>query len=386
MHSPSFHEQYEEFSQNPEQARLEWLALLFTILGTAVLALGHNSPLLESLSRKSTPWDRVTDLSERYYTAAMKCLEADHYLWRHNVTTLQALLILIYGIQHSHGHSWTLLGLAYHLAISIGCHVDPAAFSLDVVVAEERRRCWLALITLLCNQNTSMTGFDMNQTVSSSRVQHPAGMHDDDITRDRQLPIAESAEMTPVSYLVWKFRLFRISSEICDPLLLTQPDDLSIRQRLDAVIRAELDPLEKKYAAMVGTDPSIVHVNLLLSLAHHLVLLLHSGILNEAVSDLSHYEWSKKCCTQSAQRVLELHADFSELPQFVPFHWYIRGRGAFYAFHAAFILFLIISLDPEKNCPLKILRLLHECHARLEASRMQSQLCARTATTLRHML
>ena len=356
------------------------------MLGTAVLALGHNSRLLETLSRKSTPWDRFTDLSERYYTAAMKCLEADHYLWRHNITTLQALLILIYGIQHSHGHSWTLLGLAYHLAISVGCHVDPAAFSLGIVVAEERRRCWLALITLLCNQNTSMTGFDMNQTVSSSRVQHPARVWDEDIVLGRQQPIEDSAEMTPVSYLVWKFRLFRISSEICDPVLLARPNDLAIRQRLDAVIRAELDPLEQRYAAMVGTDSSVVHVNLLLSLAHHLVLLLHSGILNDAASGLTQHEWSKKCCTESAQRVLELHADFQQLPQFAPFHWYIRGRGAFYAFHAAFVLFLIVSLEPENTCSLKVLRLLHECHARLEASQTQSRLCARTATTLRHML
>jgi hypothetical protein len=365
---------------------LEWLALLFTILGTAVLALGHNSRLLETLSRKTTPWDRVTDLSGRYYTAAMKCLEADHYLWRHNITTLQTLLILIYGIQHSLGHSWTLLGLAYHLVISVGCHVDPAAFDLDIVVAEERRRCWLALITLLCNQNTSMTGFDMNQTVSSSRVRPPAGVWDEDIVHGRQQPLENSAKMTPVSYLIWKFRLFRVSSEICDPVLLARPDDLAIRRRLDAVIRTELDPLEQKYAALVGTDPSVVHFNLLLSLAHHLVLLLHSGILNDATSGLTQHEWSKRCCTESAQRVLELHADFQQLPHFAPFHWYIRGRGAFYAFHAAFVLFLIVSLEPENTCPLKVVRLLHECHARLEASQTQSRLCARTATMLRHML
>ncbi|KAJ5617421.1 hypothetical protein N7537_002535, partial [Penicillium hordei] len=96
-------------------ASLAWLALLFTILGTAVLTLENDSPLLGTLSRKPTPWDRVTELSERYYTAAMKCLEADRYL--------------------CHGQTWTLLGLVYHLALSIGCHVDPATFSLDIVEA-----------------------------------------------------------------------------------------------------------------------------------------------------------------------------------------------------------------------------------------------------------
>ncbi|KAJ5207248.1 hypothetical protein N7491_002121 [Penicillium cf. griseofulvum] len=181
LHSPTFHERYRQFSKDPDQASLAWIALLFTILGTAVLALENDSPLLKNLSRKPTPWDRVTELSERYYTAAMKCLEADRYLWRHNVSTLQALLNLIYGIHHSHGQTWTLLGLVYHLALSIGCHVDPATFSLDIVEAEERRRCWLGLITLLCNQNMAITGLDIYQSVFSSRVLPPAVVWDEDI-------------------------------------------------------------------------------------------------------------------------------------------------------------------------------------------------------------
>lgn len=49
-------------------------------MGTAVLALEHDNHLLEALSRKSTAWDRIIELSERYYTAAMKCLEADRSL------------------------------------------------------------------------------------------------------------------------------------------------------------------------------------------------------------------------------------------------------------------------------------------------------------------
>jgi hypothetical protein len=70
LHSPTFHEQYRQFSNDPDQASLAWIALLFTLLGTAVLALENDSPLLKSLSRKPTPWDRVTELSDRYYTAA----------------------------------------------------------------------------------------------------------------------------------------------------------------------------------------------------------------------------------------------------------------------------------------------------------------------------
>ncbi|KAL3471424.1 hypothetical protein BJX99DRAFT_266743 [Aspergillus californicus] len=388
LHSPTFHDRYGQFCKDPDQVSLEWLALLFTILGTAVLALEHDSPMLEALSRRPTPWDRVTELSERYYTAAMKCLEADRYLWRHNVVTLQALLNLIYGIHHSHGQMWTLLGLVYHLALSIGCHIDPAAFSLPAIEAEERRRCWLGLTTLLCNQNMAMTGFDIYPSVSSSRVLPPAETWDQDIIQGRPGPTAPSSGMKPVSYLIRKSRLFTISSEICNPILAAQPDNPTALHHLDAAIQAEIAPLEQSYASILedDIDPSVVHTNLLLSFAHHLILLLHSNILKVVPFNLPQHSWSKHRCMQSAQRVLELHAHFHQSPQFMPFYWYIRGRGAFHAFHAAFVLILIICMEPKEPCPANAVRLVHECHARLEASRAQSQLCTRTAIILGQML
>lgn len=316
----------------------------------------------------------------------MKCLEADRYLWRHNISTLQALLTLIYGIHHSHGQTWTLLGLVYHLALSIGCHVDPSMFSLDIVEAEERRRCWLGLVTLLCNQNMAITGLDIYQSVFSSRVLPPAEVWDEDIVHGQPAPIETSADINPVSYLIRKSRLFQISSEICDPDLAPRPDDPTTLQRLDAAIRVELDTLEQSYASILEGSSSIVHTNLLLSFAHHLVLILHSNILNEGTFCLPQHSWSKHCCMKSAQRVLELHADFHKLPQFTPFYWYIRGRGAFHAFHAAFVLVLALSMEPQEPCAPNVARLLHECHSRLEDSKAQSQLCTRTATILGQML
>lgn len=386
LHSPMFNQRYRQFSKDSDQASLGWLALLFSILGTAVLALEHDSSLLKALSRKTTPWDQVTELSERYYTAAMKCLEADRYLWRHNISTLQTLLNLIYGIHHSHGQTWTLLGLVYHLALSIGCHVDPAAFSLDIVEAEERRRCWLGLTTLLCNQNMTITGFDIYQSVFSSSVLPPAELWDEEIVQGQPAPIATSVEIKPVSYLIQKSHLFQISSQICNPVLAAGPEDSTVLHHLDAAIRAKLDLLEQSYASLLGTNSSVVHLNLLLSFGHHLVLLLHSIVLSEGAFCLPQHSWSKHRCMESAQRVLELHADFHKLPQFTPFYWYIRGRGAFHAFHAAFVLVLILAMEPQKFHTLNVVRLLHKCHARLKALKAQSQLCARTATILGQML
>ncbi|PYH75706.1 hypothetical protein BO82DRAFT_396671 [Aspergillus uvarum CBS 121591] len=387
LHCPTFEKQYAGFSENPDQVSLAWLGLLFCVLGTAVLALEDDSHLLKALSRKDTPYGRLNEISERYYSAAMKCLEADRYLWRQNISTLQALLILIYGIQHSHGQTWTLLGLVYFLSLSIGCHVDPAMLSLDIVEAEERRRCWLALTTLLCNQNISITGFDIYPAVFS-RVLPPAEVSDESIVSGQPAPIEGSLGLgsTPVSYLIRKSKLFRISSEISNPAFLAQPENLGVLHRLDSTIRAELNSLEQSYSSTPGVDPFVVHNNLLLSFTHHLILLLHSATLSELPSDSTTHGWSKKLCMESAQRVLELHADFHHLPQFTPFRWYIRGQGSFHAFHAAFVLMFILSLEPKESLSVNTVRLLHECHARLEASKTHSQLCTRTATILGQML
>jgi hypothetical protein len=102
LHDPTFEEQYANFGIDPESMPLSWLALLFAILGTSITALGTSSELLPDLSRQKSAVDQIAELSERYRRAALRCLEADNYLWQQNVTTLQ---ILIYSINHSHGQT-----------------------------------------------------------------------------------------------------------------------------------------------------------------------------------------------------------------------------------------------------------------------------------------
>jgi hypothetical protein len=118
-----------------------WLALLFYILSISVTALDEESTLPYDLGWNDSMMNNIASLQSRYRMAAMQCLAADQYLWKHNMQTLQALILLIYGINHSHGQTWALLGTSYNIALSLGCHIDPDAFGLDIVQCEERRRC-----------------------------------------------------------------------------------------------------------------------------------------------------------------------------------------------------------------------------------------------------
>ncbi|KAK3943408.1 hypothetical protein QBC46DRAFT_447025 [Diplogelasinospora grovesii] len=161
LHDPTFLADYARFRAQPESMPLSWLALLFAVLSIAVTALDEGNGLLRDLGKSSIASKSIATLTSRYRAAAFRCLEGDHYLWRQNLRTLQALILLIYGINHSHGQSWALLGLIRNVALSLGCHVDPDHFGLGIVEAEQRRRCWAALTMLYMIQNACLGSIDV---------------------------------------------------------------------------------------------------------------------------------------------------------------------------------------------------------------------------------
>lgn len=86
----------------------------------------------------------------------MRCLVADNFMVCHNLHTIQCLALLIYALNHAQGPAWSLLGTTLHIAISIGCAVDPAGLNVDRVEAEEHRRFWAGLRILYTIQNTCL--------------------------------------------------------------------------------------------------------------------------------------------------------------------------------------------------------------------------------------
>jgi hypothetical protein len=105
--------EYVSFNRNPRSVKLSWLALLFTLLALAVTTLDEHDPLLQDLCLEAEGGDGMKILAKKYRTGAMNALAADGFLVRHNLTTLQVLVLLIYAINHSEGaaQSMALLGL-----------------------------------------------------------------------------------------------------------------------------------------------------------------------------------------------------------------------------------------------------------------------------------
>jgi hypothetical protein len=81
------------------------------LLSLAVTGLEDDDPILRDLARGTDPCTNIRVLSRRYREAAMKCLAKQGVFWgKHNVQSLQALIMLIYAMGHSQDHTWVLLG------------------------------------------------------------------------------------------------------------------------------------------------------------------------------------------------------------------------------------------------------------------------------------
>jgi hypothetical protein len=111
LHDPSFHAEYASFLQNPDSVSLSWLATLFVILSLAVTSLEPDDPVLGDLARGPNLYINARALGRRYREAAMDCLAKKGILWgKHDIRSLQALILLGYAMGHSQEPTWVLLG------------------------------------------------------------------------------------------------------------------------------------------------------------------------------------------------------------------------------------------------------------------------------------
>lgn len=321
----------------------------------------------------------------------MQCLQADQFLWRHTICTLQTLVLLIYGINHTHGRTWALLGTTYNIAVALGCNVDPEAFQLTLVEQEERRRCWAGVIMLFTIQNTSMGYLD--QRVISHNVKLPMDANDADLSRESP----QSSDMqspTQMSYILHKFRLYDICARICSGVfgaaMLSYDSILALEQK----IHREQATWESRYAldSQSCELPAYhrVHLNILYSYSHQLLLLLHRPCIIRTVENLEvgprEIENSKKRCIESAENILRIHESLFKSTEFASFRWYNEGLGSFHAFHACVVLFALLTEigDPIQYFELK--QVLKRSLSIFTVMAERSHVCVKAASVLRYLL
>jgi hypothetical protein len=113
LHGPTFQAQYKAYLDSPMTTDFAWLALLFLICSITVNTLEEDDPTFCALRSSLRPNWLIADVSLYYRQIAMNCLCKAEFLVCLSLSTLEALLLLVYSISHNEGveQSWTLLGM-----------------------------------------------------------------------------------------------------------------------------------------------------------------------------------------------------------------------------------------------------------------------------------
>ncbi|KAE8143691.1 fungal-specific transcription factor domain-containing protein [Aspergillus pseudotamarii] len=371
LHDPTFHTKYQAFKRNPRSTPLAFVGLLFVILSLAVTALDDNHLVLTDLGHGVSPHANVRSLSAKYRSAAMRCLAADNFMVRHNLCTVQCLVLLIYAMNHAQEPAWSLLGTTLHIAVAIGCAVDPDHLNVDRIQAEERRRCWAALRMLYTIQNTCL-GNLMPFRVEAN-VALPADIEDDELVTGSPSPRNDSVDTPPtqMTYLLYKFRLYDLAVDICQLPASIQAHDHAMIETLDVKITQEQECHQARFTTRLILKPyDQAHFYILTIYTNHLMLLLHRSQLNTVDN--------KSCekCLKAATGTLSKFEALCSTPEFGSYRWYMDGLGSFYAFFAITTLLVLLgNPQHETECNPETVVLLVRCVEKMKGSASRSSIC-----------
>jgi hypothetical protein len=393
LHDPSFDIMYQDFRASPEDIPLSSLALIFAIIAISTTALSEADPILRDLGHEANTFAKVRRLTAKYQSAALRCLTTDNFLWRHTLATVQSLILLIYSFSHTRGPAWSLLGTTFNIAIAIGCHIDPSQLeNVSVVGSEERRRVWAALMMLYTIQSTCL-GNVAPITITAS-VRLPADIEDEALTIGSPSTTAytHSANSTPskMAYILHKFRLYQLASEICQLPPTASPDAvLALHHRIASQSSAQ----QARFATLADLPLyHRAHYHILTIYTNHLFVILHRPYLKHSSSSNSsspHASPSSQCnaashVRNSARLILQHHLTLATDPDFAPYRWYTHGVGAFHALLAATALIVASTLRPrcevayaadDSGDEESILSLLRRCADSLVAGAGRSEVC-----------
>ncbi|KAI1358260.1 hypothetical protein F5Y08DRAFT_322307 [Xylaria arbuscula] len=211
LDSTTFQNQFFKFVEAPGDVDLSWLAKLLIMCSLALLSQNADNSLVQELWPGCGIGDAIL-LSAKLRNLAKDCLSSAHFMIRHTLHTLEALLILVYGICHTEGveRSWALLGAALNIGIALRCHTETGGH--NATDKERRQLCWAGRRS--GSRSPADGGFDLNEL--------PNG----------QFP----GRGFPPQLMAFKLRLFQLSNHLCSQISDNSPISETALQALDTAI------------------------------------------------------------------------------------------------------------------------------------------------------
>ncbi|KAJ5108959.1 hypothetical protein N7456_005634 [Penicillium angulare] len=386
IHGPTFQKEYSSFLQNPLQASLSWMALLFAICSTTLKSMDHHEPTLKEFWPQISGPSDIQSIAYRLRTASMLCLTQDQFMIHHDISTLEALLVTIYTISNHEGaeNAWTLLGLTLNIAIALKCHSDFDTPQINYIERERRRRCWAGVLLLHTYQATFFRDVDMSALLNFQATM-PADVNDSDVTETK---ISNpSSQPTQMSLMRFKIQMFHLASKIFRHLSSESKYNESSLSIFDGQVveeQRQWDAIFLLEGSPSLLDPSsYAHWCILQLYAHQIYLLLHRPFCRPSGD---HFRAASRAkCIMSGTALLDIHQRFSELPRLRHYRWFVSGLTSFYAIHGALALASCL-LDEPKTIDLTPYRSeLDATVLRIANLQNTSQVCAKALPILRHV-
>ena len=377
VHEPSFHITYDQFRRDPSSVSLTDLALLFVVFAISAMTLPDDDVLLVNVPYDSsfTPKNKI--LAGRYQSAAIDALTADRFMERHNLTTIKTLVLLIYSFSHTRGAAWSLLGATISIATAIGCHIDPIHLTnVTPVEAEERRRCWAALMMLRTIQGTCL-GVLVPLKVSAN-IDMPSDIEDEDINQVARAETPPGRTTSKMTYILMKFKLYQLASQLCKIPPLGPKTNYFQVLHYDRRIEQEMHALRTKFGNWTSLPAYHQAQYYILNIyTNQLFLILHRQYLYprmdipDKIRDLC----LRRCITSSAEIIKSYEYLSIHYHQYL---WYVQSLGAFYALLAAICLVVTVNHTMLCNAPyLPVLTQLRRLYHIFDKLGHRSDLCKR---------
>jgi transcriptional regulatory protein GAL4 len=122
---------------------------------------------------------------------------------------------------------FTMLGIAYNLALGLGLHREFSEKASSAFTMEVRRRVWWTLY--IFDTGARLTFGRPTMELHGTNIKPPKNLHDSDISVDIESLPASRDEPTAASSLIWQSKLAAISSTVNTILLEKQlPDQIRI--------------------------------------------------------------------------------------------------------------------------------------------------------------
>ncbi|KAK6832530.1 hypothetical protein RU639_003867 [Aspergillus parasiticus] len=215
----------------------------------------------------------------------------------------------------------------------------------------------------------------------------PTDVNDGDISENTVLQ--PSSQPTQMSLVIFKIRLFQLSTQICRHISGPQRLDTASLYRFDTAIAGEQEQWTSMF--LVDGAPSLLDITgyaswcVLQTYAHQLYLLLHRPFCNYH-SDRAHFiQSSRDRCVESSLALLDLHRQFCELPRLRNYQWLVYGLTSFNALHGAVALASCLLDRPNDLDSAAYCTAFDDTIRRMESLQERSPVCVKALPILRHI-